>query len=131
MIRPCSYASDVSRVAPMPISRRKHRRAAEVDRVRQEVAAAGSIAGAELEVGTDHQRQRSKSLHRVQFFRGLDRRTDRHDEAADVVSRSVARARVQPVLDVGVKSPKTMRPHELRRFVARRQRGEDRIRPAR
>ena len=49
------------------------RRAAQVDSIGEEVATAGAVAGAELEIRANEQRQCAEPLHRVQLLRDLDR----------------------------------------------------------
>ena len=108
---------------------RENRCAAEVDVVGQKVAAALSHAGAVLVVGADDERQSAEPLHGVELLRRFDRRTDRHDEAADVllgdqlVDPRPARARGRREIT------EELRPHQLRGLVARRERSEDGIGP--
>ena len=111
--------------------RRKHRRAAEIDVVRQEVATALAHAGTCLVISAEHERQRAESLHRVDLFGGLDRRANRHDEAADVLladqlaDASPTGARCRRVVT------KQLRPYELCRAIARREGRHYRVHPTR
>ena len=109
---------------------REHRPAAEIDVVGQEVSAALTERDARLVVGADDERKSAQPLHGVELDRRLDRRADGHDEAADVFARD-------ELLDAGPAGARRrrivaekLRPDELRRLVARRHRGEDRVGPA-
>src|ERR1041385_2565759 len=64
---------------------REHRSSAQIDVVREEVASTLTKRDAGLVVGSEDERQTAQALHRVDLLGRLDWRSNRHDEAADVV----------------------------------------------
>ena len=101
--------------------RREDRRSAQVDGVRQKIAATRPISGAKLEVRANEERNSRQPLHGIQFRGDLHRATDRHHQATNVIGGHIALRACPASARGGTEVSEHHWPNELRRLVAKRQ----------